>query len=70
MGVVMNLLINGEKKQVENVLTIEDLIKVLELSSERLAVELNLKVIRRTDWQEIKLTDGDKLEIIHFVGGG
>lgn len=66
----MNLLINGEKKQVENVLTIEDLIKVLELSSERLAVELNLKVIRRTDWQEIKLTDGDKLEIIHFVGGG
>lgn len=66
----MNLLINGENKQVENVLTIEDLIKVLELSSERLAVELNLKVIRRADWQEIKLTDGDKLEIIHFVGGG
>lgn len=66
----MNLLINGEKKQVDCRLTIEDLIKELDLSTERIAVELNLKVIRRAEWKQVKLNEGDKLEIIHFVGGG
>lgn len=66
----MNLIINGENKNIENAATLEALIKQLELSSERIAVELNLQVVRRSDWSKIELNEDDKLEIIHFVGGG
>lgn len=66
----MKLIINGENKDIESASTLEALIKHLELPSERIAVELNLQVVRRSDWSEIELNEGDKLEIIHFVGGG
>lgn len=66
----MNLIINGENKEAENTQTLEDLIKSLKLASERIAVELNLQVVRRADWSKTILKEGDKLEIIHFVGGG
>ena len=66
----MHLIINGERREFAEEITLADLIKLLELSSERVAVELNLNVIRRADWINISLKDGDKLEIIHFVGGG
>lgn len=66
----MNLIINGESKDVENAATLEDLVNLLGLPSERIAVELNLQVVRRIDWSKINLSEGDKLEIIHFVGGG
>ena len=49
------------------------LIQVLQyfsLPSERIAIELNRAVVRKKDWENIKVSDGDKLEVIHFVGGG
>lgn len=66
----LRLVINGESREFENGLKVSTLIQKLDLSSERVAVELNSEVIRRADWSDIKLKDGDILEIIHFVGGG
>ena len=66
----MQITINGERREVPNELTLEDLIRHLSLAPERLAVERNREVVRRTEWPRISLAENDQLEIIHFVGGG
>jgi sulfur carrier protein len=58
------------EQDVEAGLSLSELLKKLELSSARIAVELNLEVVRKTEWSNIMLKENDKLEIIHFVGGG
>jgi sulfur carrier protein len=66
----MQVLINGETRQIENELNLRELLEKLELPTERIAIELNKDVIRKKDWETIKISDADKIEIIHFVGGG
>jgi thiamine biosynthesis protein ThiS len=62
--------INGEEKKIEDGLKVSDLIPLLELKAERLAIEVNRRIIRRANWQQTPLADGDKIEIVQFVGGG
>jgi thiamine biosynthesis protein ThiS len=62
--------INGESRDVQDSITLSELILQLALAPERLAVELNHRVVRRTDWQQTTITEGDRIEIVHFVGGG
>lgn len=50
--------------------SLEDLISILNLKAERLAIELNGDVVRLVDWAATELRDNDKVEIVHFVGGG
>ncbi len=66
----MNIVVNGEKKEVAENLDLSALLKHLALPDERIAVELNREVVRKKDWEMIKINDADKIEIIHFVGGG
>lgn len=66
----MTLTINGEDRAFENLTTLADLVSHLGMKPDRVAVELNRDLIRRDRWPETKLSDGDKLEIVHFVGGG
>ncbi len=66
----MNIFINGETKQLNQTLNLIELLKHFSLPSERIAIELNREVVRKKDWENIKINDGDKLEVIHFVGGG
>ena len=46
------------------------LVDHLGMKAHRVAVELNLEIVARTNWTSTGLKDGDKLEIVHFVGGG
>jgi sulfur carrier protein len=62
--------INGESKQVPPDINLAELLKHLELPGDRLAVELNQEVIRRVNWENVKVKNADKIEIVHFVGGG
>lgn len=62
--------VNGEKHDVPASITLTELVHHLNLAPERLAIELNHKVIRRADWQQSLLKEGDRVEIVHFVGGG
>lgn len=62
--------INGEAREVPASITMEGLIRHLALAPDRLAVERNLEIVRRADWPRLILEDGDRIEIIHFVGGG
>ena len=66
----MRLTINGEAREVPDNLTLEALIHQLELVPERLAIERNREVVRRSDWPQTPLAEDDRIEIIHFVGGG
>ena len=66
----MRIVINGETKQIETGLNLNELLSKLELPSERIAIELNKTVVRKKDWETTKIADSDKIEIIHFVGGG
>ena len=66
----MRIELNGEPKELEEGATLQTLVEHLSLAPERLAVEHNREVVRRADWAALKLSDGDRVEIVHFVGGG
>jgi sulfur carrier protein len=62
--------LNGEAKEIEEGTTLERLVEQLALAPDRLAVELNRDVVRRAQWPQVTLREGDRVEIVHFVGGG
>jgi len=62
--------VNGEARDVTDRIRLEELVQHLSLAPERLAVELNRQVVRRADWRETTLNEGDRVEVVHFVGGG
>jgi sulfur carrier protein len=62
--------VNGESREVPASITLSEFVRFLALAPERLAIELNRQVVRRADWQQTPLKDGDRVEIVHFVGGG
>jgi sulfur carrier protein len=68
----MNFTINGHSRLLELApgATLDQLIAALELKGDRIAVEHNGAIIQRTQWPATPVSDGDKLEIVHFVGGG
>ncbi len=66
----MKITINGEIKELESEVTLDRLLELLSLPSQRIAVELNREVVRKKDWETLVVKDADRLEIVHFVGGG
>ena len=66
----MRVTINDEEREVPEQMTLEALIHHLALAPERLAVERNRHVVRRADWPHTTGSDDERIEIIHFVGGG
>jgi thiamine biosynthesis protein ThiS len=65
----MNLVINGET-QSSSAETLSLLVEALGMKPDRVAVELNREIVPREHWPQTPLRDGDRLEIVHFVGGG
>ncbi|HEV2884649.1 MAG TPA: sulfur carrier protein ThiS [Pyrinomonadaceae bacterium] len=61
---------NGQGRDVDDEMALPKLITELELKPEQIAVEINREVVRRANWNETVLREGDKVEIVHFVGGG
>ncbi len=66
----MRLTINGEERSVPDALTVRGLLEHLGIRPERVAVEVNLDVVKRAEHPQRKLAEGDKVEIVSFVGGG
>ncbi|HUO25280.1 MAG TPA: sulfur carrier protein ThiS [Candidatus Aquilonibacter sp.] len=69
----MTLHINGEARTFPDIstgFTLAALLDSLRLKSDRVAVELNREIVRRENWPETTLKENDRLEIVHFVGGG
>jgi len=66
----MLLHLNGEEREFPDGLTVGALIAQLGMKSDRVAVELNLEIVPRAQWDTVQLKNSDKLEVVHFVGGG
>lgn len=66
----MKLVINGEARDFNDPLTLAGLVAQLDMKADRVAVELNRSIVPREQWQATNLAEGDRLEIVHFVGGG
>jgi len=66
----MRLKINDDEKEFADGLSLSDLVAQLGMKADRVAVELNREIVPRGQWADTQLNDGDKLEIVHFVGGG
>ena len=66
----MIVVVNGEETELADGVFVRDLVEKLGLKPERLAVEVNRRIVRKAEWGSTSLSDGDKVEIVHFVGGG
>jgi thiamine biosynthesis protein ThiS len=66
----IQIIINGEPKQIATATSVTALVAQLELNAQRLAIELNRDILPRGQWADTLLKEGDQLEIVHFVGGG
>lgn len=66
----MQITLNGEKREFGETQTVSELVQTLQLSGQRIAVELNKEIVRKKDWESTILSNADKIEIVHFVGGG
>ena len=66
----MQVYVNGEVKEFCGALSLSELVTQLDLPGTRIAVELNREVVRRNDWSSTMLHEDDRVEIVHFVGGG
>ena len=62
--------LNGESREVPENLTLQSLLAWLNLPADRVAVERNLEIVPRGLWGETLIYAGDRLELVHFVGGG
>lgn len=66
----MQIIINGEEKSFNTVLNVEQLLGEIGLDHNKVAVELNFEIVPKSSYTKTQLNDGDKLEIVHFIGGG
>lgn len=66
----MDIIINGEQKRFRTPINVADLLTVLELEPKKIAVERNLEIVPKSLYGETALADGDRIEIVQFVGGG
>ena len=66
----MKLIINGEERDFEKNKTLQNILNELSLDGKVMAAAVNMEIVKQDAWSEYKLEDGDKLELLDFVGGG
>lgn len=66
----MTIRLNGEPYDLPGPLTVSELLTHLQIDARRVAVELNLEVLKRTAYPTATIVEGDEVEVVNFVGGG
>jgi sulfur carrier protein len=66
----MQIQLNGDAMELPDAMTVADLIAHLELTGKRLAVEVNEDIVPRSQHPELTLSEGDRVEVVHAIGGG
>lgn len=66
----MRLLLNGDEREIAEVSSVADLVAALGLDSRKVAVERNLEIVPRSTYADTALAEGDRIEIVTFIGGG
>lgn len=70
MFLTMNITLNGEKKSVPDDVTVLGLLEFLKIQKQRVAVELNMEIVKKETYPTTALKDGDSVEVVSFMGGG
>jgi thiamine biosynthesis protein ThiS len=68
--IVISISLNGDTREIPGDLTLHALVEWMKLPADRVAIERNLEIVPRRLWAETMIVPGDRLEIVHFVGGG
>jgi sulfur carrier protein len=66
----MRLVVNGEERVLEDVSDVAGMVRALGLDPRKVAVEQNLQIVPRSTYDRAPVSDGDRIEIVHFIGGG
>ncbi len=66
----MEIFVNGKAKNVPDGVNAVCLVELLELTGRRIAMELNLEIVPRSEFENVVLRSGDRVEIVHAIGGG
>ena len=66
----MKLIINGEEREFDNSFSIEQILDTLQIRDKAMAVAVNMEIVKKENWNKFIPKDGDRIEILHFVGGG
>lgn len=66
----MKLIINGIEKQFEDTITLLEILNSLEIFDKVMAAAVNMEIVKKENWDKFSPNDGDKLELLEFVGGG
>ncbi len=66
----MTVWVNSKSQELDDGATLAGLVEKLGMSLQRVAIEVNLELVTRARWADFKLNDGDRIEIVSFVGGG
>ena len=66
----MNIFINGKVSEVKKNINIQDILKMNNISDENIVVEINRTIISKMYWDDTRIEENDKIEIITAVGGG
>lgn len=66
----MNIKVNGENIEISDPLTINGLLKHIGLDDRKVAIERNLEIVPKSNYSVTNISDGDQIEIVHFIGGG
>jgi thiamine biosynthesis protein ThiS len=66
----MQITLNSEARDLAGPMTVKELLVELGLDEGRVAVEINRRILKKDEFDEVSVSDGDNLEVVHFVGGG
>ena len=66
----IKIILNGKLRSLQNTTSVYDLVRSLKLSTDKVAIELNKEIINKKKIKSLYLKNKDKIEIVHFIGGG
>lgn len=66
----MEIIVNGQKLKVDKDITVLKLLNKLNILDKTMAVAINMEIVKKEAWNSHEIKEGDKLELLHFVGGG
>lgn len=67
---MINIVVNGKNMSIENDTSLYELIEFLKIGDKVMAAAVNMNIVKKDDWKSYKLQEGDKVELLNFVGGG
>jgi sulfur carrier protein len=67
---IVRICVNGDQQQLDGPVSVAELLRRFDLAPQRVAVEINEQLVRRVQFEDVKIADGDRIEIVTLVGGG